>query len=259
MVKIGIMGLTGCSGCQCEILNCEEALQKLLEKVEIVYFPLAQDENAFSEFDILFVEGSVTSQEDEEKVKEGRERAKLLVAIGSCACYGGVQAQKNDEASLEEMLLAVYGRKELFLKVQKPRAVSEVVKVDYELPGCPVDKRQFVYAVSFLLNGVKPFFPKIPVCHECKLSENECLTLRGIPCQGPVTLAGCGAPCPSAGVGCQGCRGNCDAPNFAEMVEVLQKNGLSKQDAIKFLKVFRGYQSKEITKQVGEMKDEKGT
>jgi len=258
MVKIGIMGLTGCSGCQCEILNCEEAIYRLIEKVEIAYFPLAQDNNSYEEFDILFVEGSVTTDEDERKVKEGRERAKFLIAVGTCACYGGVQSQRNDEASLEEMLLTVYGRTELPVKVQKPRAVSEVVEVDYELPGCPLDKRQFVYAVASILNGVKPFFPKIPVCHECKLSETECLTLKGIPCQGPVTFAGCGAPCTASGVGCQGCRGNCDFPNFEEMIEILQKNGLSASDAVKFLKVFRGYQSREIKLKEGEVKDEKG-
>ncbi len=259
MVKIGIMGLTGCSGCQCEILNCQDALMKLIGKVEFAYFPLAQDNNTFDEeFDVMFVEGSVTTEEDEAKVLKAREKSKILVAIGSCACYGGVQAQKNDEASLEEMLKTVYGKTELFLKVSKPRAVSEVVEVDYELPGCPVDKRQFVYAVSSLLNGVKPFFPKIPVCHECKLSETECLTLKGIPCQGPVTYAGCGAPCTSQGVGCQGCRGNCDFPNFKEMLKILQENGLSEKDAVAFLKVFRGYQGREIKVNDEERRNEKG-
>jgi len=258
MVKVGVMGLTGCSGCQCEILNCEEALYRLIERVEISYFPLVQDNNGFDEFEVLFVEGSVTTEEDERRVREGRKRAKLLVAVGSCACYGGVQSQRNDEASIEEMLLAVYGRTELPVKLQKPRAVSEVVKVDYELPGCPLDKKQFVYAVASILNGVKPFFPKIPVCHECKLSETECLTLKGISCQGPVTFAGCGAPCTASGVGCQGCRGNCDFPNFEEMLEILKRNGLSKDDAVKFLKVFRGYQSKEINQREEVMENEKG-
>jgi len=259
MVKIGIMGLTGCSGCQCEILNCEDAIYKLLGKVEFSYFPLAQDNNSFEEFDVLFVEGSVTTDLDEEKVKKGREISKILVAVGSCACYGGVQSQRNDEVSLEEMLKGVYGTTDLPVKVSKPRAVSEVVKVDYELPGCPLDKRQFVYAVAFLLNGVKPFFPKIPVCHECKLSETECLTLKGIPCQGPISFSGCGAPCTSQGVGCQGCRGDCDFPNYNEMVSILEKNGLSRDDAFKFIKVFRGKRAQErISKLFRGDLDEKG-
>ncbi|MEO2082400.1 MAG: NADH:ubiquinone oxidoreductase [Desulfurobacteriaceae bacterium] len=256
MVRIGIMGLTGCSGCQCEILNCQEALLKMLKRVSINFFPLAQDDNSLEELDILFVEGSVTTEEDERKVKKGREVSSLLVAIGSCACYGGVQSQRNDEVSLTEMVKAVYGEKGVPVKVSKPRAVSEVVKVDYELPGCPLDKKQFVYTVASLLSGVKPFFPKIPVCHECKLSENECLFLKGIPCQGPVTFSGCGAPCTSAGVGCQGCRGNCDFPNFEEMVSLLTQRGLSVEDTVKFLKVFRGYTAKEI--KVRGAVDEKG-
>jgi len=255
MVKIGIMGLTGCSGCQCEILNCQDALEKILKRVQISYFPLAQDNNEFEAFDVLFVEGSVSTSLDLDKVKKGRKKSKLLVAVGTCACYGGVQSQRNDEVTLEEMVRAVYGSDRLPVEVFKPKAVSQVVKVDYELPGCPMDKRQFVYTVASLLAGVKPFFPNVPVCHECKLSETECLTLKGIPCQGPVSFAGCGAPCTSAGVGCQGCRGNCDFPNFPQMVQLLKERGLSEEDAYKFLKVFRGYTFSR--KEMGSLEDEK--
>ncbi|RKQ63561.1 sulfhydrogenase delta subunit [Thermovibrio guaymasensis] len=240
MVKIGVIGLTGCSGCQCEILNCQDALLKLLSKVEISLFPLAKDDNLEDELDLLFVEGSVSTSLDRDWLLRLRERTKVLVAVGSCACYGGVQAQRNDEVQIEEMVKEVYGSWKLPFEVFKPSPVSEFVKVDYFLPGCPLDKKQFVYTVSFLLNGVKPFFPKIPVCHECKLSENECLLLKGIPCQGPVTYAGCGAPCTSKGVGCQGCRGDCDFPNHEEIISILTKKGLSYEDALKFLKVFRG-------------------
>ena len=255
MVKVGIMGLTGCSGCQCEILNCEDAIGKLLGKVEFVYFPLAQDVNEFSDFDILFVEGSVSTNLDREKLIKGRERAKILVAVGTCACYGGVQSQRNDEASLEEMLRTVYGNVKLDVEVFKPVPLREVVEVDYELPGCPLDKRQFVYTVASLLNGVEPFFPKIPVCHECKLSETDCLLLKGVPCQGPVSFSGCGAPCTSAGVGCQGCRGNCDFPNFDELLSIYREIGLPFDDSVRFLKVFRG---KTISGLKVRFSDEKG-
>lgn len=255
MVRVGIMGLTGCSGCQCEILNCEDAIGKLVGKVEFSYFPLAQDVNDFSEFDILFVEGSVSTNLDKEKLIEGRKRTRILVAVGTCACYGGVQSQRNDEAPLEEMLKAVYGEKKLEIEVFKPMPLSDIVKVDYELPGCPLDKRQFVYTVASLLNGVEPFFPKIPVCHECKLSENECLLLQGIPCQGPVTFSGCGAPCTSTGVGCQGCRGNCDFPNFDEIVSIYKDIGLSFEDSVRFLKIFRGKTMPQLKERVT---DEKG-
>ncbi len=255
MVKVGVMGLTGCSGCQCEILNCEDAINRLIGRVEFSYFPLAQDSNDFSDFDILFVEGSVSTELDREKLIEGRKRAKILVAVGTCACYGGVQSQRNDEASLEEMLRAVYGEKRPEVKVFKPAPLSEVVEVDYELPGCPMDKRQFVYTVASLLNGVEPFFPKIPVCHECKLSENECLLLNGVPCQGPVSFSGCGAPCTAQGVGCQGCRGNCDFPNFEELFSIYDRLGLKGEDAVRFLKVFRG---KTLPKLRERSVDEKG-
>ncbi len=240
MVRIGIMGLTGCSGCQCEILNCEDALLKLLKRVEFSFFPLAKDRNSLDDIDVLFVEGSVSTELDEERLREARKSSKLLVAVGSCACYGGVQAQRNDEVSLEEMVREVYGKRGVPIKVFKARPVKDVVSVDYELPGCPLDRRQFVYTVSFLLNGVKPFFPRIPVCHECKLSENECLLLRGIPCLGAVTQAGCGTPCTERGVGCQGCRGSCEFPNYEEMLSLLKDCGLKEKDAVNFVKVFGG-------------------
>jgi sulfhydrogenase subunit delta len=211
--------------------------------VDIVFFPLAQDDNKLKDLDILFVEGSVSSEHDESLLVKGREVSKVLVAIGSCACYGGVQAQENDRASLDEMLMAVYGTTKMPFKVMKAKPLSDVVKVDYELPGCPVDRKQFVYALTFLLNGVKPFFPKVPVCHECKLNENECLLLKGIPCLGPITQAGCGAPCPAKGIGCVGCRGNCDAPNFPEMIGTLEKMGLKLKDAEDLIRIFRGKQA----------------
>jgi len=73
MVRVGILGLTSCSGCQCELLNCQDAVLKLVESVEIAYFPLAQDKNELGNFDLLFVEGSVSSQKDLETLKRARE------------------------------------------------------------------------------------------------------------------------------------------------------------------------------------------
>ncbi|WP_297445859.1 NADH:ubiquinone oxidoreductase [Desulfurobacterium sp.] len=249
--KIGIMYLTSCAGCQCEILNYEEALLKLLDLTEIKYFPIGSSANTLDEeLDVLFVEGSVSSSLDEEMVKKGREKAKILVAIGTCACFGGIQANNND-VPLEELLETVYGTTDMPFEITHARPVEEVVKVDYSLPGCPVDGKQFVYAAAFLLNGVKPFFPKMAVCYECKLSETECRTLQGLFCLGPITAAGCGAPCTSKGLGCQGCRGDHDAPNYRKMVEVLSARGLKGKDLINFMKVFRGNYLKEKLKDAG--------
>ncbi|WP_456455070.1 NADH-quinone oxidoreductase subunit B family protein [Thermovibrio sp.] len=238
-MKIGIVGLTGCSGCQCEVLNCQEPLLKLLSLCDISFFPLVKDGGLTDRLDIVFVEGSVSTDKDEKLLKEIRRNTEILVAMGTCACFGGVQAQRNDEVSLEEMLEEVYSAKELPVKVFKPKPLSEVVPVDYQLPGCPIDKREFIYTVSALLNGVKPFFPSFPVCHECKLEENECLLLEGFFCQGPITSAGCGAPCTSQKVGCHGCRGDFDFPNYRELY-LLASDKLSFKDFVNSLKIFRG-------------------
>ena len=249
--KIGIMYLTSCSGCQCEILNYESALLKLLDITEIKYFPIGSSANTLDEeLDVLFVEGSVSTELDEKMVKEGREAAKVLVAIGTCASFGGVQANNND-VPVEELLEAIYGTSEMPFEITRARPLDEVVKVDYKLPGCPVEGKQFVQAAAFLLNGVRPFFPKMAVCYECKLSETECRTLQGLWCLGPITNAGCGAPCTSKGLGCQGCRGDHDDSNYMEMVEVLTERGLKGKDLVNFMKTFRGNYLKKKLKDAG--------
>ena len=102
--RVGIMYFTSCGGCQCEILTLKGLLVKLVDLVEIAYFPMGSSKNSLEgEFDIMFIEGSVSTDHDLEMLQLARERSKILVAVGTCACFGGVQSSKNAEASLEEM------------------------------------------------------------------------------------------------------------------------------------------------------------
>ncbi len=221
-MHIGIVGLTGCSGCQCQFLNIYGGLSKLLERAKIDYFPLLQDDNVFEEFDVIFVEGSVTCGEDKEKLKLAREKARVLVALGSCACYGGIQASIEETACGHFCL-----------------PVSEVVEVDCKLPGCPVGVERLLESMAFLVNGVKPFEYPMTVCHECRINENDCIILKGGICQGPITLSGCGAPCPQMGVGCVGCRGDSDFPNYEAFVSLCESKGIPKERVEKLLFLFR--------------------
>ena len=102
--------------------------------------------------------------------------------------------------------------------------------MDYSLTGCPIEKDEFVRAVSCLLVGDIPLSPVTPVCHECKMQENDCLLLsRGLPCAGPVSAAGCGARCPSYNVPCIGCRGLVVEANLESLRGILLEKGFSDQ------------------------------
>jgi coenzyme F420-reducing hydrogenase gamma subunit len=102
------------------------------------------------------------------------------------------------------------------------------VPVDFELRGCPIDKRQLVEVLSAFLAGRKPVTPAHSVCIECKLKGNVCVTVaHGTPCLGPVTHAGCGAICPSYDRGCYGCFGPMETPNVVALSRELALLGMS--------------------------------
>lgn len=107
--SVGIYGLTGCAGDQLAIINCEDELLDIAGALNIKFFPMAMSANDEDcPLDIVFVEGAVVQPEDEQMLKKLRERAGLLVAIGTCAAWGGVQAMKN-EVAREKLKEAVYG------------------------------------------------------------------------------------------------------------------------------------------------------
>ena len=110
------------------------------------------------------------------------------------------------------------------------RAIDEVVKVDYKIHGCPIDKKEFTYVIRCLLMGKKPEIPEWPVCVECKAKGNPCLWDYEQVCLGPIIRAGCGARCPSASFRCFGCRGYIDALNVTAAKDVIEKYGLKVED-----------------------------
>lgn len=203
--KIAIFSLTGCEGCSLAILELENELLAILEAVDIVNFREGMTERSW-DIDIGFVDGAVSTPEDEKEVKHFRECSKVLVAIGSCACLGGLNTLKNYQP-MNEYRTYVYGDRAEWFPTIDAQPISAVVDVDYELPGCPMVKEEFLDFVKCMLAG-RPFkLPETAVCVECKKKGNLCLYERGLICLGPITRAGCGAICPSFGSKCEGCRG----------------------------------------------------
>jgi sulfhydrogenase subunit delta len=239
--RVGIFGLSGCWGEQIVILNCEDELLSLVGAIDIVDFlggSSANDEEG--PLAIAFVEGSVAGAKQEDALRCIRSRAELLVACGTCACFGGVSAMEAG-TTREEMADAVYGPEGRAYELAPHRALGDVVKVDVAIPGCPMEKEEFLAAVACLLNGDLPERAAYPVCAECKMREQDCLLVsRHIPCAGPVTMAGCGARCPGFNVACIGCRGPVDEANFRSWKATLEQSGFTEQEIRQRLRTFAG-------------------
>ncbi|MFH0983821.1 MAG: NADH:ubiquinone oxidoreductase [Planctomycetota bacterium] len=203
--KIAVFSLTSCEGCSLAILELEHQLLDILGAVEVVNFREAMTEREW-DIDLAFVDGAVSTPTDVAEVQEMRTHAKGLVAIGACACLGGVNTLKNYQAE-EDYRAYVYGQDARRFPTLKAQPISAFVKVDYELPGCPMIKEEFLALVKAVLSGQGFELPQVAVCVECKKKGNLCLYEKGIICLGPVTRAGCSAICPSYGSKCEGCRG----------------------------------------------------
>jgi coenzyme F420-reducing hydrogenase gamma subunit len=254
-VKVAWFDFTCCEGCQIEMTNFGEPFLELLQHVEPVEFREAMSETA-EEIDIAFVEGSFTRECDRERLEKIRERAKIVITYGTCAVTGGINALKN-HMDKEDYKACVYGDdKDMpHLETDLAKPISAAIKVDYEIPGCPIERDEFIRIVSQLLHGVEPKLPKHPVCVECKLRETVCRYDLGDHCLGPIARAGCGAPCPAAGIPCEACREFVNEPNHKAIVKVLIENGkLSKAWAEKKSKLFTA-NLREDTKNPPEVKE----
>jgi coenzyme F420-reducing hydrogenase gamma subunit len=128
---------------------------------------------------------------------------------------------------VDEVRIAVYGRDADLphLETAPVKAIHEVVKVDYQVHGCPIDAEELSRVIRSLLAGKEPVIPDYPVCVECKMRENCCRYEYGEVCLGPITRAGCGARCPSNGFWCFGCRGYVPNPNTHAAREVMARYG----------------------------------
>jgi len=222
--KVAFFDFACCEGCQLQIANLEENVVGLTQLVDVVEFREVMTGHA-QEYDIAIIEGSITRKKDEERIKDIRNRAKLLVAYGSCAVSGGINRLKNNWDSMDDVRKEVYSENASMphLDTYPTKAISEVVKVDLMIPGCPINRDEFVRIVKELILGRIPKLPNYPVCVECKFKENVCLFDLGDTCLGPLARAGCGAICPSNGVTCDACRGTVDNPNKDAMHEILKK------------------------------------
>jgi coenzyme F420-reducing hydrogenase gamma subunit len=215
-----------CDGCQLAFLNLGEELLELARLVDIVHFAEAGPVDPDAEVDIAFIEGSVSTPEDVERIRRIREKSRYLITIGACATAGGLQALRN-LASGREWIEGIYASPQYVSSLDVSTAVAQHVKVDLELWGCPVNGRQVLAAVRALLFGTPPVEENEKVCLECKRRGNVCVMVaRGVACMGPVTRTGCGAICPSFDRDCYACYGPAETMNAESLGRWFEGLGL---------------------------------
>ena len=237
--RVAFFDFACCEGCQLQVYNLEEDLLKVLEAVEVVGWREAMKGHS-DEYDIAFVEGSITRRSDEVRLKEIRRHAQVLIALGACATIGGINSIKNFQDP-EGVGRFVYGTKAQDYETYPARPLKAVVPVDFEIHGCPITRKEFAAVVKALLLGKRPESPNYPVCVECKMAENICVFEKGKTCMGPVTRAGCEACCVTEGSVCWGCRGLVDDPNIDSQIEILAGYGLAVGDILRNFRLYSDF------------------
>ncbi len=236
--RLAVWKFASCDGCQLSLLDCEEELLSLADAVEIAYFLEASRRILPGPYDLSLVEGSITTPEDAERIREVRRLSAKLVTIGACATAGGIQALRNF-ARIEEFLSAVYASPEYIRTLDRSTPIAAHVPVDFELQGCPVNRFQLLEVISAFLAGRTPAIARYSVCLECKRAGHPCvLVAKGTPCLGPVTHAGCGAICPGYARGCYGCYGPMESPNTPSLGRRWQTLGASEPDLRRVFRTF---------------------
>lgn len=166
-VTIASDWLAGCSGCHMSLLDLDERLVALLDKVELRATPITDFKHPDEAGVVVgILEGSVNNSAGEEVAKRMRSRCKVLIALGDCAVFGGVPAMRNAACKCAALKRAYIESEstvdgqipqhEDLAEMQDCRALDQVVKVDVHLPGCPPSADAIHHVFSELLAGRMP-------------------------------------------------------------------------------------------------------
>lgn len=227
--RLAIYKFTSCDGCQLAFLNAGENLLVLSEIMEIAHFVEAGKIDLESPIDIAFVEGSISTPDDQERIQKIRANSRYLITIGACATTGGVQALRNG-VNCKHWVSGIYATPEYIKTLATSSAIAQHVKVDWELWGCPVNTNQVMQVIRSLLFNAAPRIKRDAICLDCKRRGNICvLVTKNASCMGPVTQTGCYALCPSVQRACYACYGPSENPNTKSLGDLFEKKGFSKE------------------------------
>lgn len=228
-LKLAVVKFASCDGCQLSLLDLEDHILMLADRVDIAFFPELSSRMLKGLYDIALVEGSITTRHDAERIQQIRRQCKMLVTIGACASAGGIQALRNWHDS-GQWVQQVYPKPEFISTLRTSTPIAEHVAVDFELRGCPVNKFQLLEVLAAAVAGRNPNIPTYSVCIECKRRGAVCVNVaHGIACLGPATQAGCGAICPAYNRGCYGCFGPMETSNTQILSAHLLEQGNARE------------------------------
>ncbi|HTZ08528.1 MAG TPA: hypothetical protein VMB72_05610 [Acidimicrobiales bacterium] len=235
---VAVWKFASCDGCQLSLLDCEDELLTLAESVRFAHFTEMSRAAVAGPYDLSLVEGSITTAADALRIRTIRAQSRLLFTIGACATSGGIQGLRNFAASGAYAGM-VYAHSEYISSLDTSTAIADHVPVDFELHGCPIDRRQLLELITATLAGRRPAIPGYSVCQECKARGTVCLLVaHGTACLGPVTRAGCGGLCPSVGRGCFGCFGPADTANTVSLSTRLRHDGAGEAQVARLFRTF---------------------
>jgi len=250
--RLGVFKFASCDGCQLSLLDCEDQLLAVADRVEIAYFLEATRRPLEGEFDVALVEGSVSTPGQEEEIRDIRRRTRFLITLGACASDGGIQGLRNfGSLNVEGALAIVYASPQYVETLAHSRPASHYVPVDLELPGCPINKEQLLGVLGQMLAGGRPKVPNHALCLDCKRQHLVCvLVADGAPCMGPVTSTGCGVLCPSYDRPCYSCFGPSAGLNTTALARRFEQLGLEPEEIRRLFHKF--YANAPEFKQAGE-------
>jgi sulfhydrogenase subunit delta len=239
--KLAVFKFASCDGCQLSLLDAEDELLAVANSIDIAFFPEASRRMLKGPYDIGIVEGSITTPQDVEHIREIRKECQTLITIGACATAGGIQALRNWK-DIRDFVSIVYASPEYISTLDRSLPIGSFVHVDFELRGCPINKHQLIETINAFMNNRKPNISSQSVCMECKTKGNICVMVaQGIPCLGPVTHSGCGAICPTFNRGCYGCYGPMESPNTSALSKKMVELGSTKQDVMLAFRTFNAF------------------
>ena len=259
--KVAICWLGSCGGCDEAVIDINEVLLGVANAVDLILWPVAMDFKYDSikgmkngEIVLSVVNGHVRNSEQEEIAKLLRKKSQLILAFGACACFGGTPGLANlttkedifnwvyrdaptivnPKGNYPQTTTTVNGKKltlpEFYSRVY---ALSDIIPVDYYLPGCPPPPHLIMAALSAVLENKLPprgstLAPHRALCDSCKRNKSKpervaireikriheveadpdvCFLAQGIICLGPATRDGCGEACMNINIPCRGCFG----------------------------------------------------
>jgi len=241
---LALIGLTGCTGCTVSFLDLSEGILEVLEKFELVYGTVLIDAKSYEHANVCIIEGCVANEDDVKEVEEAREKADIIVTLGSCACFGGINSLRNLnnvntvlKRSYVDVETNVAGKipDDVPVLLQNVRPVKDIIKVDHAIPGCPPLPELIKSGLMDILAGREIEEPNKNLCSECDrkhdrmlipqrellafdivnpfevdpedLDDELCFLEQGVICLGFATKAGCGGRCIGVDMPCRGCMG----------------------------------------------------